>query len=49
MISVTAYSGKTVAIMGLGKSGLSAAKALAAGGAQVWAWDDSADNRNTAA
>ena len=48
MISVTAYSGKTVAIMGLGKSGLSAAEALAAGGAQVWAWDDSADNRNTA-
>ena len=49
MISVSAFSGKTVAVMGLGKSGLSAAEALAEGGAQVWAWDDSADNRNTAA
>ena len=35
--------------MGLGKSGLSAAEALAEGGAHVWAWDDSADNRNMAA
>ena len=30
MISVSAFSGKTVAVMGLGKSGLSAAEALAA-------------------
>ena len=49
MIPVAAFSGKTVAVMGLGKSGLSAAEALAAGGAQVLAWDDSADRRNTAA
>ena len=49
MISVGAFSGKTVAVMGLGKSGLSAAEALAASGAHVWAWDDSADNRDSAA
>jgi len=49
MIPVTAYSGKTVAIMGLGKSGLSAAQTLVAGSADVWAWDDSEVNRAAAA
>ena len=49
MISVAAFSGKTVAIMGLGKSGLSAVEALGAGGTKVWAWDDSADKRDAAA
>ena len=49
MISVAALSGKTVAIMGLGKSGLSAVEALGAGGTRVWAWDDSADKRDTVA
>ena len=48
MTPVTAFFGKTVAVMGLGKSGLSAAEALAAGGAKVWAWDDLADSRNAA-
>ena len=49
MIPVASFLGKTVAVMGLGKSGLSAAEALVAGGARVLAWDDSADNRNAAA
>jgi len=37
--------GKTVAVMGLGKSGTSAARALAASGASVWVWDDNAAAR----
>jgi UDP-N-acetylmuramoylalanine--D-glutamate ligase len=32
--------GRPVAVLGLGKSGLVAARALAASGAEVWAWDD---------
>ena len=48
MIFVGAFSGKTVAVMGLGKSGLSAAEALEASGATVWAWDDSVQNRKSA-
>ncbi len=42
MIPITSFSGQSVALFGLGGSGLSTAKALAAGGAQVLAWDDSA-------
>ncbi len=45
MIPVTEYSGKPVAVFGLARSGLSAAKALAAGGAEVLAWDDDEDRR----
>ncbi len=41
MIPVSTFSGKTVALFGLGGSGLSTAKALAAGGASVFVWDDS--------
>ena len=41
-------SGTTVAVMGLGKSGRSAARALAEAGATVWAWDDNADTRAAA-
>ncbi|MCW2315257.1 UDP-N-acetylmuramoylalanine--D-glutamate ligase [Rhodoblastus acidophilus] len=41
MIPVSTFSGKTVALFGLGGSGLSTAKALAAGGARVYVWDDS--------
>lgn len=40
MIAVTGYAGKTVAVLGLGRSGRSAAAALAAGGTQVVVWDD---------
>ncbi|MCX7311731.1 MAG: UDP-N-acetylmuramoyl-L-alanine--D-glutamate ligase [Alphaproteobacteria bacterium] len=42
MIRVTSFSGKTVALFGLGGSGLASAQALAAGGAEVIAFDDSA-------
>ena len=41
----TLYDGKTVAVMGLGKSGTSAARALAAAGAKVLAWDDQEETR----
>jgi len=41
-------AGTTVAVMGLGKSGTSAARALAAAGATVWAWDDNEGARNAA-
>ncbi len=45
MIEVFPFAGQPVAVFGLGRSGVSAAKALAAGGAEVWAWDDSEDQR----
>lgn len=40
MIAVRGVQGQKVAVLGLGRSGLSAARALAAGGAEVVAWDD---------
>jgi UDP-N-acetylmuramoylalanine--D-glutamate ligase len=40
MTPVETFSGKRVALFGLGGSGLSTARALIAGGAQVCAWDD---------
>lgn len=43
MIPVTHMAGKTVAVFGLGGSGLSTALALVAGGATVQAWDDNPD------
>ncbi|MEM9739541.1 MAG: UDP-N-acetylmuramoyl-L-alanine--D-glutamate ligase [Pseudomonadota bacterium] len=48
MIPVTEYSGRDVAVFGLGRTGLSAAKALLAGGARVHAWDDNDDIRANA-
>ncbi len=48
MIDVFFLQGYPVAVMGLGKSGLVAAKALAASGAEVWAWDDNEDRRAAA-
>lgn len=45
MIDVFAFAGMPVAVMGLGRSGLVAARALAKSGAEVWAWDDSEDRR----
>lgn len=48
MIPITEYSGRDVAVYGLGRTGLSAAKALAAGGARVHAWDDGEDARRNA-
>lgn len=40
MIPVKGFEGKRVAIFGLGRSGLSAARALKAGGAEPLLWDD---------
>lgn len=45
MIDVFPFAGMPIAVMGLGKSGLVAARALAKSGAEVWAWDDSEDRR----
>src|SRR6201989_1465492 len=44
MIPVTSFAGKTVAVVGLGGSGLASCHALKAGGAAVIAGDDNADN-----
>ncbi len=42
MIPATSFAGKTVALFGLGGSGLASAQSLQAGGADVVAFDDSA-------
>ena len=49
MIPVATFAGKKVAVFGLGGSGLASAQALAAGGADVIGFDDSADSLSTAA
>ncbi|MSO70675.1 MAG: UDP-N-acetylmuramoyl-L-alanine--D-glutamate ligase [Alphaproteobacteria bacterium] len=41
--------GRPVAVLGLGKSGLPAARALAASGVETWAWDDIPARRAEAA
>ena len=43
MISVQGYAGRKVAVLGLGRSGMATVRALKAGGAEVLAWDDSAE------
>ena len=48
MIDLAFFNGLPVAVLGLGKSGLSAALALMASGAEVWAWDDNEDQRAAA-
>jgi UDP-N-acetylmuramoylalanine--D-glutamate ligase len=48
MTSVAAYSGQTIAVVGLGLSGLASCRSLLAGGASVVAWDDKAEARETA-
>ena len=48
MIALSPYGGRTIALLGLGKSGLAAARALAAAGADVWAWDDDPARRQAA-
>ena len=45
MIEVFPFDGLPVAVLGLGKSGLVAARALERGGAEVWAWDDDEEKR----
>lgn len=49
MIVANAFRDRKVAVFGLGQSGLSAARALAAGGAELLVWDDNADGRAQAA
>jgi UDP-N-acetylmuramoylalanine--D-glutamate ligase len=48
MVPITSLAGQSVALFGLGGSGLATARALAEGGAYVNAWDDSAAARDTA-
>ncbi|MDB5407485.1 MAG: UDP-N-acetylmuramoyl-L-alanine--D-glutamate ligase [Rhodospirillales bacterium] len=49
MITVSAFKDRKIGVLGLGRSGLVAARALAAGGARVMAWDDAAATRDKAA
>ncbi len=48
MIPVRGFEGKTVAVFGLARTGLTAARALVAGGAKVALWDDKAAAREAA-
>ncbi|WP_420324646.1 UDP-N-acetylmuramoyl-L-alanine--D-glutamate ligase [Mameliella sp.] len=48
MIPVRGFDGAIVAVLGLGRSGLSAARALREGGARVLVWDDTAAARERA-
>jgi UDP-N-acetylmuramoylalanine--D-glutamate ligase len=48
MIPVQGFEGQTVMVLGLGRSGLSAARALRAGGATPLCWDDGAAGRGAA-
>jgi UDP-N-acetylmuramoylalanine--D-glutamate ligase len=48
VIEVSAFKGRRVAVLGLGKSGLAGAQSLAAGGASVLAWDDAPAARDKA-
>ncbi len=45
MIAVEGFGGRRVGVLGLGRSGLATCAALRAGGAEVCAWDDSAEGR----
>ena len=49
MIVVDSFRGRRVGVLGLAKSGRAAAEALAAGGAEVLAWDDNAKLREALA
>ncbi len=48
MIPITTFAGRTVAVLGLAKSGTASARALRAGGAKVIAWDDAPIRRTSA-
>ena len=48
MIPITEFKGRDVAVFGLARTGLAAARALTAGGARVHAWDDSDVTRASA-
>jgi UDP-N-acetylmuramoylalanine--D-glutamate ligase len=49
MIPLTAFAGRTLAVFGLGASGLAVCRALKAGGAGVIAWDDAPGKATEAA
>ena len=49
MIPVACFEGRTVAVFGLARSGLAAAKALIAGGARLACWDENEATRAVAA
>ncbi|QGZ95974.1 UDP-N-acetylmuramoyl-L-alanine--D-glutamate ligase [Terricaulis silvestris] len=48
MIPITEFKGRDVAVFGLARTGLAAARALTAGGARVHAWDDNDVSRAAA-
>ena len=48
MIPVSGVAGQDLAVLGLGRSGLSAARAIRAGGGRVLCWDDNAQARAVA-
>ncbi len=45
MITASAYKDKSVGVFGLARTGVVAAKALAASGAEVFAWDDNSERQ----
>jgi UDP-N-acetylmuramoylalanine--D-glutamate ligase len=49
VIPVRGFEGKRVAVFGLGRTGLTAARALQAGGAEVVLWDEKPASRDAAA
>lgn len=49
MIKAVTFQGQTLAVFGLGRTGITAALSLAKGGAEVWAWDDNEAARDAAA
>ncbi len=49
MIQVQHLTDKPAAVLGLGRAGLAACRALMAGGTEVWAWDDNETPRTAAA
>ena len=49
MIPVIGFEGRSVAVLGLGRTGLTAARALMAGGARVALWDEKPAAREAAA
>jgi UDP-N-acetylmuramoylalanine--D-glutamate ligase len=48
MIKAATFKGQTLAVFGLGRTGITAALSLAKGGADVWAWDDNEAKRDAA-
>ncbi len=48
MIPVRGFEGRKVAVFGLGRTGLTAARALVAGGAEVVLWDENEGGRSAA-